>query len=282
MALKPVIHTVPGKATVDGAGVKLRRIHGKQLAELFDPFLLLDEFKSEHAEDYAAGFPWHPHRGIETVTYLIHGRVEHGDSLGNSGVIGDGDCQWMTAGSGIIHQEMPQESELMWGYQLWVNLPSWEKMCEPKYRDILASDIQEKKLPEGGFVKILAGRYDGIEGPVKGIPADPVYLDVSVSAGASFEYCADPAHNVFACVIDGSGRMTPDADADTERGTLVFFGEGDRVEMKAGDSGLRLLLLAGKPLKEPIAWGGPIVMNTQEELVHAFEEYRQGTFIKHG
>ncbi len=271
---------IEGTATSDGAGVKLSRVYGKELAELFDPFLLLDVFRSEDPKDYIAGFPWHPHRGIETVTYLIHGSVEHGDSLGNKGVISSGDCQWMTAGSGIIHMEMPKESELMWGCQLWVNLPSNLKMTPPKYRDIGASDVKTIDLEGKGTAKIICGSYNGIEGPLKGISVDPVFIDVDLKSNQEFTYKIDTDHNLFLYIMGGSGYMDPSADAMVGNMNLVLFNEGENMLLRSGSEGIRFLLLSGKPIREPIAWGGPIVMNTQEELSLAFEEYQNGTFIK--
>ena len=269
------------KPTVEGAGVHLQRAFGYYEIPQYDPFLLLDYFGSHNPDDYMAGFPWHPHRGIETVTYVLHGSVEHEDSLGNKGIIGSGDLQWMTAGSGIIHQEMPKKTEgRMRGLQLWVNLPSNRKMMNPRYQEIGSNEPPVHKLENGTCVKIIAGQFMGKVGPVSKIVSDPEYLDVTIPAEETFTHSVKPGHTVFAFVLDGSGFFDREVgDGVTEGGTVLFH-DGDAVEIHSGDNGLRFLLVSGKPLGEPIAWRGPIVMNTDEELMTAFEEYRRGTFIK--
>jgi len=251
---------------------------------MFDPFLLLDDFHSDVREYYVNGFPWHPHRGIETITYVIHGDVEHGDSLGNSGTITEGDVQWMTAGSGIVHQEMPEgdKSGLLWGFQLWANLPRAQKMMEPRYRDVKSADIPEVELDGGVRVKVIAGEVSGFKGPVGDIVIDPEYLDVTVPAGAVFVHEVPADHNVFAYTIEGEGFFDAGGGKPAGKETVLRYGDGDSVRIEAGYEQLRLLLVSGRPLKEPVAWGGPIVMNTDEELKLAFEEYRNGTFLKHG
>lgn len=272
-----------GKPTLEGAGVHLHRVFGFDEVPRLDPFLLLDDFRSDVPEHYLKGFPWHPHRGIETITYVLAGEVEHGDSLGNRGTIGPGDVQWMTAGSGIIHQEMPQGDTLgrMHGFQLWANLPSREKMMAPRYRDLASAHIPQVNGPEGVSIKIICGEVDGVRGPVGDIVIEPEYLDVTLPAGAAFCHATRPGHTVFAYVIDGQGVFGEQpGEASADNRTLVVFDAGDEIRALAGDSGVRFLLIAGKPLGEPVAWQGPIVMNTQTELRVAFEEYRRGTFIK--
>ncbi len=288
------------KATIEGAGVHLKRVFGFSEVPKFDPFLMLDDFHSDDPAHYLKGFPWHPHRGIETITYVLHGDVEHGDSMGNKGVIQSGDVQWMTAGSGIIHQEMPKgdDSGMMWGFQLWANLPALNKMMEPRYRDVKRSRIPEVELESGVQVKIICGRVADEIGPVQDIVIDPEYLDVTVPAGTEFVHRVKPEHTVFAYVIDGKGYFCREKNPfsyeakgtsyfDMQRDpfvgkeTLVLFDQGKYVTVLTEDEPVRFLLLAGKPIGEPVAWYGPIVMNTQEELKIAFEEYRQGTFIKH-
>jgi len=265
----------------EGAGVHLNRAFGYHQVPAFDPFLLLDDFHSENPDDYIAGFPWHPHRGIETVTYMINGRVEHGDSLGNSGVIESGDIQWMTAGSGIIHQEMPARVEgMMQGFQLWVNLPAENKMMNPRYQEIKAADIPEIELESGGTVKIIAGQMNGTSGPVTDIICTPEYFDVTLPAGGVFRHPTAQDHTVFAYLMKGHGNFDSDKKVVVEPLSTLLFGSGETVYIEAGESGIRFLLIAGKPLKEKVAWYGPIVMNTQEELNNAFEEYRNGTFLK--
>ncbi|MBI4351731.1 MAG: pirin family protein [Elusimicrobia bacterium] len=269
-----------GNWVVEGAGVKLKRLFGFGDTELTDPFLLLDNFGSENPEDYTAGFPWHPHRGIETITYMIEGVVEHGDSLGNSGVIRTGQVQWMTAGSGIIHQEMPQAYEgTMRGFQLWANLPRKDKMTSPRYRDLKAEDMPEYS-GRGYKIKLICGDYGGVSGPAQDIIIKPWFFDVQAKPGANFSLKVRPEDNVLCCVFEGSGFLDKEKTRAIVPGQLALLEEGDRVSCTAGENGLRFLLIAGKPLKEPVAWRGPIVMNTEAELKRAFEEYRKGTFIK--
>jgi redox-sensitive bicupin YhaK (pirin superfamily) len=266
--------------TLEGAGVRLRRAFGFGSERAFDPFLMLDDFRGDDPADFVAGFPWHPHRGIETLTYVLRGDVEHADSLGNSGVIGTGDVQWMTAGSGIVHQEMPKGDDgHMWGFQLWANLPAAEKMTDPRYRGLVGAEIPTVHRADDVSVRVIAGEVDGVRGPVEGIVIDPEYLDVTVPPGCSFEHAVDPAHTAFAYAIEGAGEFAPEADLANRQ--IVLYADGDHVRVRAGDAGVRFLLLSGRPLHEPIAWGGPIVMNTREELQQAFAEYRDGTFIKH-
>jgi redox-sensitive bicupin YhaK (pirin superfamily) len=264
------------RATIEGAGVRLKRVFGSFEVPLFDPFLLLDHFGSKNPSDYLKGFPWHPHRGIETVTYMLNGEVEHGDSMGNSGLIGSGDIQWMTAGSGIIHQEMPKKYEgLMQGFQLWVNLPAKEKMIAPKYRGITKTQIPTIES-EGVKIKIIAGKLDGIVGPVEDLVVDVEYFDVSLSSGSAFKHVPKKGYKSFAYVIEGVNY----ADGATiEPQNCALFGEGENVKMYSR-VGSRFLFVSGKPLSEPVAWGGPIVMNKQDELEKAFQELDEGTFIK--
>ena len=271
------------KPTIEGAGVHLRRAFGYYEIPQYDPFLLLDYFGSDNPDDYLAGFPWHPHRGIETVTYVLHGSVEHGDSLGNSGVISSGDLQWMTAGCGIIHQEMPKQTEgRMRGLQLWVNLPAGRKMMDPRYQEIGSKQPPVHKLYHGGSVKIIAGQFEGKKGPVSEIVSYPECLDISIPAGESFEHSVKQGNTLFAFVLDGTGYFDKEIGDEVNEGNTVLYNDGDTVEIQSGEDGLRFLLISGKPIGEPIAWRGPIVMNTDEELVTAFEEYRAGTFIKKG
>ncbi len=275
----------PSQPTLEGAGVRLRRGvgHDRSLIERFDPFLLLDDIHSTDADDYVAGFPWHPHRGIETVTYVIRGEVDHGDSIGNRGAIGSGDVQWMTAGSGIVHQEMPQRYPGdMRGLQLWVNLPASHKMMSPRYRDVPAATIPECRLDDGTTIKVVAGRVNGCEGPVTDIVRSPEYLDVSVPAKGSFTHPTVGSHTVFAYVLEGDGTFGPGVRSAASEDHVVLYGPGESVSIRGGDDGVRFLLFAGEPLREPVAWRGPIVMNTQAELDLAFREYRDGTFIKEG
>jgi len=279
---RSIVRRFPGVPTLEGAGVRLRRSFSNREVPLFDPFLLLDRFGSTNPEDYLAGFPWHPHRGIETVTYVLDGRVEHGDTLGNSGVIGSGDVQWMNSASGIIHQEMPQRTDgAMSGFQLWVNLPSREKMGVPAYRGLSARDIPEVTTDQGSRVKVVAGEFGRTEGPVKGIPVDPTYLDVDLPAGGSFELTPRAGHTVFAHAIAGRGGFAGDDAKDVTAGETVLFGPGGAVRARAGADGLRFLLVSGRPLNEPVAWYGPIVMNTQAQLLEAVRELRSGEFIHH-
>jgi hypothetical protein len=267
------------KPTIEGAGVHLNRVFGFSEVPLFDPFLLLDDFRSDVPEHFLKGFPWHPHRGIETITYVLKGDVAHGDSMGNKGVTSSGDVQWMTAGSGIIHQEMPKGNAdgSMHGFQLWANLPARQKMMPPRYRGITADQIPEVKLPNGVRMKIIAGMINDVRGPMEEIVIDPEYFDCTVPTGETYVHTTNPAYTAFIYVIGGRG-MTD--DTELENGILVLFEAGDQLSVKAGGEDLRFLLLTGMPLNEPVAWRGPIVMNTQEELETAFREYREGTFIK--
>ncbi len=300
MSIRPVRRIAKAKPTIEGAGVRLRRAFGFGDTEDFDPFLLLDDFRNEKPEDYAGGFPWHPHRGIETITYVLAGNVDHGDSMGNQGTIGPGDVQWMTAGSGIIHQEMPRGDGQgrMHGFQLWANLPSSLKMTHPRYQEIAAASIPEAVEDDGTAVRVICGEIWGVSGPVDGIAARPTYIDVRVPPGVKRSIPVETWRQGFAYVFEGSGKfcnaseplavptegmgwsdVSPAAEVDNR--SLVLFDSGDEVVVTAGDKGVRFLLVSGKPLREPVAWYGPIVMNTREELREAFEEYRQGTFLKH-
>ena len=288
------------KPTVEGAGVRLKRVFGNHEVPQLDPFLLLDDFRSNDAAEYVRGFPWHPHRGIETITYVLAGDVEHGDSLGNRGVISSGDVQWMTAGSGIIHQEMPKGDRegRMWGFQLWANLPARHKMMDPRYREVKRDDIPEATTAEGATVRVVCGEVAGVRGPVREIVTEPDYLDVSIPARSTFRHPVKAGHTVFAYVFEGEGYFDPERDPyaredvgeryfDMERpcvcgnGTVVLYGPGDTVAVSTEERPVRFLLLSGRPLGEPVAWYGPIVMNTQAELRVAFREYEQGTFVKH-
>ena len=299
MSIRPVKEITPAVPTVEGAGVKLRRAFGFGKTDDFDPFLLLDDFRNEAPEDYQAGFPWHPHRGIETITYVLAGSVAHGDSLGNQGNLGAGDIQWMTAGSGILHQEMPKGDAdgRMHGFQLWANLPRSMKMSQPRYQDVEAKDVPEVVDDDGTRVRIVVGNFWGKTGPVEGVAADPRYLDVSVPAGARRSLPVDRTHHAFAYVFGGSGsfrdasqpsavateRVTDAGDDDmdwTSNRALVLFDSGDEVVVQAGEEGIRFLLVSGRPLEEPVAWRGPIVMNTHAELQQAYSELRDGTFIR--
>ncbi|MCE5972761.1 pirin family protein [Sinirhodobacter sp. WL0062] len=300
MSIRPVLETRRAKPTMEGAGVRLHRAFGFTDPSEQDPFLMFDDFRGDHPSDYMAGFPWHPHRGIETITYVLAGSVEHGDSLGNAGSLGAGDVQWMTAGSGILHQEMPSGDKQgrMHGFQLWANLPSNLKMTAPRYQDIKGTDIPEVIDDDGTRVKVITGAFWGQRGPVDGIAADPQYLDIFVPAGLKKTFKIDTYRRAFAYVFDGSAFFT-DASAPTGvllekevmgqevnirdmsgNRTLVRFGSGDEVTVQAGEKGVRFLLISGAPIQEPVAWHGPIVMNTQEELMQAFRELRNGTFIK--
>jgi redox-sensitive bicupin YhaK (pirin superfamily) len=276
-----------GKPVLEGAGVHLNRVFGFTEVPTFDPFLLLDDFRSAIPEHYRKGFPWHPHRGIETITYMIDGRVEHGDSLGNQGVISSGDVQWMTAGSGIIHQEMPKGDAdgKMGGFQLWANLPAADKMMKPRYRDIRSDQIPEVIFDNGAAIKVIAGEAHGITGPVTDIVIDPQFLDIRVPAGQRFSLSTNPEHTVFAYIIDGRGSFEPHPPESAEtrepgNGTLVLFEPGEEICARTAEIPMRFLLISGMPLHEPIAWQGPIVMNSREELTLAFEEYQNGNFIK--
>jgi hypothetical protein len=291
---------VKSHPTVEGAGVHLHRAIGLGLPEEYDPFLLLDDFRSDVPDEYRRGFPWHPHRGMETITYVLRGEVEHRDSLGNQGVFAPGDVQWMSAGSGIIHQEMPRGDARgsMHGFQLWANLPAASKMSEPRYRGIVSGEIPEVVDATGATMKIVSGTAEGVTGPVRDVATQPEYLDVTVAAGKTFTRATARGHTVFAYVIAGravfnhqedpySYEAEGDSYFDQERERqigdrhLVLFTDGDAVVVSAGDEPLRFLLISGKPIGEPIAWRGPIVMNTQEELRLAFAELDKGTFIKH-
>lgn len=270
---------IRGRHAVDGAGVHLVRLFGRDETHDFDPFLLMDAFDSTNPEDYVRGFPWHPHRGIETVTYLIKGDLEHGDSLGNSGSILDGDCQWMTAGSGIIHQEMPQPTERLLGCQIWLNLPAKDKLTSPAYNDILAADVP--LIDEGtAQVRIIAGAYRDQQGAFEGVYVSPLYLDVEVQAGAEWSLDTDPATTLFVYILAGEASFDPNSEEIIPEKSVVLFDEGDRFSMRAGVAGARLLLLNAPRLDEPIAWGGPIVMNTPQELNQAFQDLRDDNFIK--
>jgi redox-sensitive bicupin YhaK (pirin superfamily) len=287
------------KPTIEGAGVHLRRVFGNSEVPLFDPFLLLDDFRNADPHHYIKGFPWHPHRGIETITYVLKGDVEHGDSMGNKGVITSGDMQWMTAGSGIIHQEMPRGNDdgVMEGFQLWANLPKSHKMMGPRYRDIIRSEVPEVVMKNGAKVKVICGTLEGKKGPVTDIIIDPEYLDITVPPLSEFVHKTTRGHTVLAYVISGKGVFCNEKNPfaydvegvnyfDMERdlyihnGTAVLFGDGDQVTVSAQGEPVRFLLISGKPIGEPVAWYGPIVMNTEDELRTAFEEYRDGTFIK--
>jgi redox-sensitive bicupin YhaK (pirin superfamily) len=269
------------KPTLEGAGVHLKRAFGYNEVPELDPFLLLDDFHSSDPEDYIAGFPWHPHRGIETVTYMLEGSVEHGDSMGNKGVILPGDVQWMTAGSGIIHQEMPKGlNGNMWGFQLWVNLPSTHKMMEPRYREVKKEQIPMATIDKDVEIRVICGDFGDTKGPVRNIVVDPEYLDITMAKNTEFEHGIKKGYRVFAYVIEGIGYFDTDKEKSITREHLVIFKDGDKVKITAGGKGIRFLLISGKPLDEPVAWAGPIVMNTQEELDLAFREYREGIFIK--
>ncbi|NLH49681.1 MAG: pirin family protein [Myxococcales bacterium] len=279
--VRQAFHSVP---TMEGAGVRLDRVFSHAETALFDPFLLLDDFRNDDPADYLPGFPWHPHRGIETITYILEGTVEHGDSLGNKGVIGVGDVQWMTAGSGIIHQEMPKGDARgrMGGFQLWANLPAAQKMMAPRYRDVTAAQIPEAVSPSGARVRVIAGRVGDAWGPVRDVVIDPEYLDVALPPNVEWTHPTARGHTVFIYQIEGQGRFGPEAgEVRAENGTALLFDDGDQVRAATGDDAARFLLVAGKPLREPIAWYGPIVMNTDEELHVALDEFRRGTFIKH-
>jgi redox-sensitive bicupin YhaK (pirin superfamily) len=280
--IRKINKVLKSQPTIEGAGVHLKRAFGYHEVPLLDPFLLLDDFHSDNPEDYIAGFPWHPHRGIETVTYILQGKVEHGDSMENKGVIKSGDVQWMTAGRGIIHQEMPKsDTGLMWGFQLWANLPASKKMMEPRYQEVKVDEIPEVAVNENVRIKVICGEVRGTKGPVRDIVIDPEYLDISIAKNSEYEHDVKSGHKVFAYVLEGKGNFDLDEKKSIGKEHLVIFEDGDRVKIKSGDEGIRFLLISGKPIGEPVAWYGPIVMNTQEELDLAFEEYRKGTFIKH-
>jgi len=299
MSLRPVKRLIKSKPTLEGAGVHLRRAFGFGNTHEFDPFLLLDDFRNDVPEDYLAGFPWHPHRGIETITYVLAGTVDHGDSMGNQGTIAAGDVQWMTAGSGIIHQEMPKGDPTgrMHGFQLWANLPSALKMTAPRYQEVKTAEIPEVTDDDGTHVRVVCGSFAGKKGPVDGIAADPIYLDVSVPAGKRKTLPVETTRHAFAYVFAGDGKfcnasgplavptegvgwLDTQPPSDAENRSLVVFDRGDEVAVQSGEDGIRFLLVSGKPLEEPVAWYGPIVMNTQQELQEAFRELQQGTFLK--
>ncbi len=301
MSIRPVASVIQAQPTIEGAGVHLRRAFGFGATSTFDPFLLFDDFRNDDPGAYLAGFPWHPHRGIETITYVLAGAVVHGDSLGNRGTLRAGDVQWMTAGSGILHQEMPNGDDRgrMHGFQLWANLPSSLKMTQPRYQDVLSGEIPEIVDDDGTRVRVICGEFWGKSGPVDGIAADPKYLDVFVPPGRRKTLPVESSRNAFAYVFEGAGTFRDASEpravrtetvgspvaafpADTGNRSLVLFDSGDEVTVQAGEDGIRFLLVSGKPLQEPVAWQGPIVMNTQEELRQAYTELRNGTFIKAG
>jgi hypothetical protein len=287
------------KSTIEGAGVHLKRAFGFYQVPMLDPFLLLDDFHSTNPDHYLKGFPWHPHRGIETITYVLHGKVEHGDSMGNKGTIESGDVQWMTAGSGIIHQEMPkgEKDGLMWGFQLWANLPASHKMMDPRYRDVKSHQIPEVTMDQGVKVKMICGELKSVRGPVRDIVIEPEYLDFTIPSKTNFTYPVKRGHTAFAYIIEGKGYFDQNRDSyafeveganyfDFKREclmgaeNLIIFDDGDEVAISTEENPVRFLFVSGRPIGEPVAWYGPIVMNTQEELRIAFEEYQNGTFIK--
>jgi quercetin 2,3-dioxygenase len=298
MSIRPVKGVFHPTPHLEGAGVKLQRAFGFGNTTEFDPFLLFDDFRNENPDDYRAGFPWHPHRGIETITYVLAGHVEHGDSLGNRGNLGAGDVQWMTAGSGILHQEMPKGDPhgRMHGFQLWANLPSSLKMTAPRYQDVAARDIPEAVDDDGTRVRVICGEFGGKKGPIEGVAADPRYLDISVPSGVRKRLAVETSRHAFAYVFAGAGTFrdaseprgvqtdhvggTASTEGDAQNRSLVLFDRGDEVVVQAGSEGIRFLLVSGKPLEEPVAWYGPIVMNTKAELQQAIAELRDGTFIK--
>jgi redox-sensitive bicupin YhaK (pirin superfamily) len=297
MSIRPVKRLVQSQPTMEGAGVRLRRAFGFGDTDETDPFLLFDDFRNERPEDYMAGFPWHPHRGIETITYVLAGEVEHGDSLGNRGRLGAGDVQWMTAGSGILHQEMPQgDAEgRMHGFQLWANLPRALKMTRPRYQDVVSKDVPVVTDDDGTTARIIIGDFWGQRGPVEGIAADPRYLDITVPPGKRKRIPVETRRHAFAYVFEGSGTFRDASDPqgvktelmdgrtileDAGNRSLVLFDRGDEIVVQAGERGIRFLLVSGEPLQEPVAWRGPIVMNTQEELRQAWAELHTGAFIK--
>ena len=292
MSVRPVKSVRDTKPTLEGAGVRLQRAFGFGDTMEFDPFLLFDDFRNDNPDDFLAGFPWHPHRGIETITYVLAGSVEHGDSLGNRGSLGAGDVQWMTAGSGIMHQEMPQGDTQgrMHGFQLWANLPASLKMTRPRYQDIAAADIPEIVDDDGTTVRVVCGEFWGKRGPVEGVAADPRYLDVFVPPGKKKQLAVERSRHAFAYVFSGSGTFRDASDprpvknelvpSDVGNRSLILFDAGDEITVQAGDQGIRFLLISGKPIEEPVAWYGPIVMNTKAELQQAMSDLRNGAFIK--
>jgi redox-sensitive bicupin YhaK (pirin superfamily) len=301
MSVRPIKRLIKSKPTLEGAGVHLRRAFGFDNTSDFDPFLLLDDFRNDVPEDYLPGFPWHPHRGIETITYVLAGTVQHGDSIGHSGTIAAGDVQWMTAGKGIIHQEMPKGDPTgrMHGFQLWANLPASRKMTAPRYQEVASGDIPEVRDDDGTHVRVVCGEFWGKTGPVAEVAIDPVYLDVTVPAGRRKSLPVETTRHAFAYVFSGDAKFSNASDplavptesdgwSDTappsraENRSLVLFDDGDEVVVQAGEDGVRFLLVSGKPLGEPVAWYGPIVMNTQEQLRDAFTELQEGTFLGRG
>jgi redox-sensitive bicupin YhaK (pirin superfamily) len=280
-SIRKIAKVLSSKPTIEGAGVRLRRVFGYNEAPQLDPFLLFDHFGSNNPDDYIAGFPWHPHRGIETVTYMLNGMVEHGDSIGNKGVIKAGDVQWMTAGNGIVHQEMPQRGDgSLMGFQLWVNLPAEKKMMNPRYKEILRNDIPAVDLGGGVAVKVISGEIGGVRGPMADLIVDTIYLDIAAEPGAEFEYDLPEEHKAFAYVFEGEGYFDGNRSSTIHQGQLVIYQNGGAVRISTADEPMRCLFIGGEPLGEPIAWRGPIVMNTDAELELAFKEYRNGTFIK--
>jgi hypothetical protein len=299
MSLRAVKRIIEARPTLEGAGVKLHRAFGFGQTSDFDPFLLFDDFRNDNPADYAAGFPWHPHRGIETITYVLAGSVSHADSLGNQGSLGAGDVQWMTAGRGILHQEMPKgnDSGKMHGFQLWANLPASMKMTTPRYQDVSSKDIPEVIDDDGTSVRVVCGSFWGKTGPVDGIAAEPRYLDVRVPPGKRKTLPVEASRHAFAYIFEGSGLFRdasrpfgvlqesqveggPITRDQTGNRSLVLFDSGDEITVQAGDAGVRFLLVSGRPLEEPVAWYGPIVMNTEDELRQAYAELRAGTFIR--
>jgi quercetin 2,3-dioxygenase len=299
MSIRPVKRVTQSKPTLEGAGVHLRRAFGFGTTSEFDPFLLLDDFRNDNPDDYRAGFPWHPHRGIETITYVLAGTVDHQDSLGNRGSLGAGDVQWMTAGSGILHQEMPKGDlgGRMHGFQLWANLPSTLKMTKPRYQDVVAADIPDVTDDDGTRVRVICGDFWGKRGPVDGVAAEPRYLDVFVPPGVRKRLQVETTRNAFAYVFEGSGTFRDASEpggVQTERvgdasaaatepignRSLVVFDRGDEVVVQAGDQGVRFLLVSGQPIEEPVAWYGPIVMNTKDQIQQAIRDLEADTFIK--
>ncbi len=278
--IRKVQQVLIARETIEGAGVRLYRAFGYHQIPRFDPFLMLDDFRGDKPEDYIRGFPWHPHRGIETVTYMLEGEVEHGDSMGNTGIIQGGDIQWMTAGGGIIHQEMPKPvNGKMGGFQLWVNLPAKEKLRQPRYQEIPAASIPGVSSTEGVSIRVIAGTYLGVQGPVKDIVADPDYFDITLGPGRSFTHQVTAGYTCIIYVFEGSGFCGPDATLLKNR-DLALLSDGEQILIQSESQPFRALFLSGKPIHEQIAWGGPIVMNTQEELEQAFREYENGTFLK--
>jgi redox-sensitive bicupin YhaK (pirin superfamily) len=283
MLVREIKLSSPSRPTIEGAGVHLRRAFGFGQEDLFDPFLMLDDFRGDDPSHYRAGFPWHPHRGIETITYVIDGEVDHADSLGNKGTIGSGDVQWMTAGSGIIHQEMPRGDPTgrMGGLQLWANLPAERKMIDPRYRGVEAAEIPTVRS-RGATVAVICGTVEGATGPVRDVVIDPEYLDVTLEPDTDWGHDTQPGHTVLTYLFAGAARYGAGGEEiPASAGTIVLLGNGDRVSMTSGEAGARFLFVSGRPLREPVAWGGPIVMNTPAELETAWRELQAGTFVKH-